>query len=166
MKKIIKTLLLFSAFLLLFGCNKEKEERRHPGDVILEDIKYSLDQEDTAYNIKYKVAKNFKKTVLSNAVNYFSEKKDGESYFVIRILYYPNKDINYAVKDSVTEYDNKYEKTIKDVDYMVVHFKNSVGNAETNIYYHTHNKNTYAFVFTSGIDISALEKKFLQRVEY
>ena len=168
MKRVIKYILLLSAILFLFGCSKEEKqtvERPHPDDVIIDNINYKLDYHEEEYNIKYRVAKNFKKTVLKNSINYFSDNKNKESNFVIRVLYYPSKDINYAIKDSVTNYDKKYEKTINNKKYIVVHFKNSE-KEETNIYYYTHGKNTYAFAFTFKEDISLLENKFLQRVEY
>ena len=169
MKRIFKILLILSLLLMLFGCKKKEEEIPLADDeVILEGIKYKLNQDDSEYGIKYKVASNFRKSSMINAFNYFSEKIDDESYFVIRILHYKNKDVNYAIKDSTeNKYDKKWTTKIGDLDYTVVRFKNPIGNeVYTNIYYYRNKKDTYAFVFTAQIDLTRLENIFLSQIEY
>ena len=169
MKNILKISLLLVLFFGICSCKKEEKEISLAEDeVILEGIKYKLDLEDSGYGIKYKVASNFRRSDMINAINYFSEKIDDRSYFVIRILQYKNKDIKYAIKDSTdNKYDKKWNTKVGDLDYTVVRFKNPIGNeVYTNIYYYTHKKTTYAFVFTAAIDISRLENIFLSQIEY
>ena len=93
----MKNLKIFLVFILFFLCvagcvKKEKEEKKDivllEDEVILENIKYKLDQDENDYGIKYKIASNFRKTTLSNAVNYFSEDINENPYFVIRIFHY------------------------------------------------------------------------------
>lgn len=164
-KKIFLILLLMSLFTLT-SCGKNEEKEELADDtVILENIKYQLNQDEEGYGIKYKIASNFRKSVLINAINYFSENINDRAYFVIRIYQYKNKTMDYAIKDSVPEYDKKEEKIINNLDYTMVHFINYNG-ANTNVYYHKHNKDIYAFVFTAGIDLSRLEKIFLNSIQY
>ena len=88
MKKVLLILVILFSFVLV-GCSKnnnKKGDNLKDDEVILEGIKYKLDQDETGYGIKYKIASNFRKSELVNAINYFSEKIDGQSYFVIRIL--------------------------------------------------------------------------------
>ena len=100
MKKIIKFIVLFIVFISLFGCgNKNGENKLLDDEVILEGIKYKLDQSDSEYGINYKIASNFRKTTLINAVNYYSENINDSAYFVIRIFHYKNKSIEYAIND-------------------------------------------------------------------
>lgn len=168
-RKLLICLLL--VLLLVTGCgkkesaSKEKKESLAKDEVVLEDIKYKLDQEDSEYGIKYKIASNFRKSVMINAVNYFSENIDESPYFVIRIYQYPNKDIEYAIKDSVETVEKREQVTIGDKEYTKVYFTNYNG-AHTNLFYYTHNKTTYTFVFTSGIDLSRLENIFLENISY
>ncbi len=162
-----KLLLMILTVLLLVGCNKKVEEKMPEDEVILENIKYKLNQDDSTYGIKYKIASNFRKTDTGNAINYFSEKIDGASYFVFRIFYYKNKSIDYAIKDSTITYDRKWETKVGDLDYTVVHFINPTNDgSQTNIYYYKHNNDVYAFCFTAIIDLSKLEDVFLKQIAY
>ena len=103
-----------------------------------------------------------------NVINYFSEKINGSSYFVIRIYEYKGKDIEYAINDSVDKdlIETREEVDIGNDKFTKVHFKNSIGDAETDLFYKTHNNVTYTFVFTASIDLSRLENIFLTNVEY
>ena len=169
MKKLFKYLILFILVISLLGCKKKEEEIVLADDeVILENIMYKLDQDDNGYDLKYKIASNFRRSNMINAINYFSEKIDDRSYFVIRILQYKNKDINYAIKDSTeNKYLSKEEVKVGDLNYTKVRFKNPIGEETyTNIYYYRNKKDTYAFVFTAVIDLSRLENIFLTQIEY
>ena len=161
MKKI---LILLIIVLCLVGCGR-KAYVLSSDEVILEGIKYKLNKTDEEYGIKYKIADNFRKSVMINAVNYYSENINDRAYFVIRIFYYKNKSIDYAIKDSTTSYDKKYDTKVGEIDYTVVHFINYT-KADVNIFYHKHKNDVYAFVFTSGIDLSRLEDIFLKSIEY
>ena len=171
MKKILLVLL---TVLLLVGCGKKSEEKNEEpkglaeDEVILENITYKFDQDDEYHGLKYKIASNLRKRDTGNAYNYFSEEIDGSSYFVFRIFYYPNRDIDYAIKDSVAnEHLEEYDTKVGDLDYRVVRFKNSLGEKTyTNMYYHKNNNDVYAYCFTAEMDISELEKVFLERVIY
>ncbi len=171
MKKCIKLLLVLVIALCLFGCGKKAEPKKEDAladdEIILEGIKYKLDQDDSEYGISYKVASNFRKSTMINAVNYFSENIDDSPYFVFRIFYYKNKSLDYAIKDSTSSYDNKYEVEIDGLKYTVVHFINPIGdNVQTNIYYYKHNKDVYAFCFTAQIDLTKLAEIFLKSIVY
>ena len=162
--------IILAIILVLTGCGKKttpkKEEPKLAKDeVILENIKYKLDQDDEGYGLKYKIASNFRRSDLVNAINYFSEQIDGSSYFVIRIYKYPNKDIDYAINDSVETVEKQEQVTVGDKEYTKVYFTNYNG-AKTHLYYYTYNKTTYTFVFTAGIDISRLENIFLENISY
>ena len=165
MKKTLCLLIIIVSFLTGCGNDSKPEKKLGDNEVILEGIKYTLDKTDEEYGIKYKIADNFRKTSLINAINYYSENINDRSYFVIRIFHYKNKSIDYAIKDSTTEYDKKYDTKINNLDYTVVHFINYT-KADVNIYYHKHKNDVYAFVFTSGIDITRLEDIFLKSINY
>lgn len=160
--KVFLVILIMLSFTII-GCNKKEELASD--EVVLENIKYKLDQDDEGYGIKYKIASNFRKSVMINAINYFSENINDSPYFVIRLYYYKNKSLDYAIKDSVESYDKKEEVKIGERDYTKVHFINYNG-AETNLYYYQYNKNIYTFVFTSSLDLSRLEEIFLNNIMF
>ena len=173
-KKILLLFLMIICTFTLVGCgsskkenkeNEKEEEKIADDEVILENIKYKLDQDDSEYGISYKIANNFRKTSLINAINYFSEKINGSSYFVIRIYQYPGKDIEYAIKDSVETVENREVVIVGDKEYTKVYFTNYNG-AKTHLYYYTSNNITYTFVFTADIDLSRLEDIFLKNIKY
>ena len=168
MKKIILFLLVFVC-LFTVGCGKKEETKKEelaPDEVILENIKYKLDQEDSEYGIKYKIASNFRKTVLPNAVNYFSENINDSPYFVVRIYHYVDKDLEDSIKWSVDEFDKREAVAVGDREYTKIHFVNYNG-AETNLYFYgKQRKEYYVFVFTSSLDLSRLEEIFLTNVSF
>lgn len=170
MKRLTKLVLILIMAFILIGCGKDnddepKEEVLESDTVILENIKYKLDQDDNEYGINYKIASNFRKTDMGNAINYFSENINDQPYFVIRMFYYKNKTIDYAINDTTESYDKKFEEKVNDLDYTVVHFINYTG-ADVNIYYHQNNNDVYAFCFTAGIDITRLKDIFLSSIVY
>lgn len=71
MKRFFKIFILVS--ILLIGCGKKEdipmEEQLADDEVVLENIKYKLDKDETGYGISYKIAENFRKTELINAIN-------------------------------------------------------------------------------------------------
>ena len=168
MKKKVFLLLFVFICLFIVGCGKKEEKKDELADdeVILENIKYKLDQEDSEYGIKYKIASNFRKTVLVNAVNYFSENINNSPYFVVRIYHYTDKDLEESIKWSVEDYDKREEVKVGDYEYTKIHFVN-YNNAETNLYFYgKQRKEYYVFVFTSSLDLSRLEEIFLKSVVY
>ena len=172
MKKKFETILLiFIITITLVGCScgkkEEKEDNKLADDeVVLENIKYKLDQDEEGYGIKYKIASNFKKNVLVNAINYFSENINDSPYFVIRIYHYTDKNLEESIKWSVDSYDKREDVKVGDKDYTKVHFVNYNG-AETNLYFYEKGpKEHYVFVFTSSLDLGRLEEIFLNRVNF
>ena len=93
-KKLGLLLVVFMVLITVVGCGKKENENNEKEDVLLEDevilenIKYKLDQDDEGYGIKYKIANNFRRQDLVNAINYFSENINDSPYFVIRIYHY------------------------------------------------------------------------------
>lgn len=168
MKRYLSIILIIVFALTLSACGKKEEVKVPDDEVTLEGITYKLDQEDTGYNLKYKIASNFRRSDMINAINYYSEKINGSSYFVIRIYEYKGKDIEYAINDSVDKdlIESREEVEVGNDKFTKVHFKNSIGDAETDLFYKTHNNVTYTFVFTAGIDLSRLETIFLTNIEY
>ena len=173
-KKLSLLLLIFIITITLVGCScgkkeEEKEEEKvtlAADEVELEGIKYKLDQDEEGYGIKYKIASNFRKTVLTNAINYFSENINNSPYFVIRIYHYTDKDLEASIKWSVEEYDKREEVKVGDRDYTKIHFIN-YNKAETNLYFYGKGpKEYYVFVFTSSLDLSRLEDIFLKGVNF
>ena len=171
MKRIFSLLIILFIALTLTACGskeEKKEEAKIPDDeVTLEGITYKLNQDDTGYGLKYKVASNFRRTDLINAINYYSEKINGSSYFVIRIYKYPGKDLEYAINDSVEKdkIESREEVTIGDKTYTKVHFTNYNG-AKTNLFYYKYKDTYYTYVFTASIDLSRLENIFLTNITY
>ena len=163
MKKILLLITILSC-LLIVGCGKKEEL---PSDeVILEGIKYKLDQDDSEYGIKYKIASNFRKSVMVNAINYFSENINDSPYFVVRIYHYTDKNLEESIKWSVEEYDKREDVTVGERNYTKVHFVN-YNKAETNLYFYEKGpKEYYVYVFTSSLDLTRLEEIFLNNVVY
>jgi len=161
MKKYLKILVIifFSFFLVSCFNNKDKDE------VIFENNIYKFNQDEEEFGIKYKVASNLKKTILSNSINYSKEYISDELYFAIRLLYYKDISIDDAIDFVTPLYDDKYDANINNIDYTALHSVDNE-NADVNIYYHKHNEDVYIFEFTSSFDISKLIKIFLSNVNY
>lgn len=171
-KKLGLLLVVFMVLITVVGCGKKENENNEKEDVLLEDevilenIKYKLDQDDEGYGIKYKIANNFRRQDLVNAINYFSENINDSPYFVIRIYHYTDKNLEESIKWSVDEYDKREDVKVGDRNFTKVHFVN-YNNAETNLYfYEKAPKEHYVFVFTSSIDLSRLEDIFLKSVDF
>ena len=167
-KKFLFLVIFICLFTIGCSCKKEEKEENKLADdeVVLENIKYKLNQDEEGYGIKYKIASNFRKNVLINAINYFSENINDSPYFVIRIYHYTDKDLEASIKWSVEEYDKREEVKVGDRDYTKVHFVN-YNKAETNLYFYGKGpKEYYVFVFTSSLDLSRLEEIFLNGVVF
>ena len=167
MKRIISIFTILFITLALIGCGKKEEVEEPNDEVTLEGITYKLNQDDTGYGLKYKVASNFRRSDIINAINYYSEKIDGSSYFVIRIYQYPNKDLEYAINDSVEKdkVEKREEVAVGDKVYTKVYFTNYNG-AKTHLFYYQHNNVYYTFVFTASVDLSRLENIFLTNIVF
>lgn len=166
MKKILLLITIIVIFTVGCSCSKDEGPKLASDEVVLENIKYKLDQDDSEYGIKYKIASNFRKTVLVNAVNYFSENINDSPYFVVRIYHYTDKDLEASIKWSVDDYDKREDVKVGDREYTKVHFVN-YNKAETNLYFYGKGpKEYYVYVFTSSLDLSRLEEIFLNSVVY
>ncbi len=171
---IKKLLCILLIAILLVGCSKKENQEENKtkdtlaaNEIVVHGIKYKFDQDTEEYKLKFKIASNLRKVDTGNAMNYYSEEVDGNKDFVFRIFYYKNKSLDYAIKDSTSSYDNKYEVEIDGLKYTVVHFINPIGdNVQTNIYYYKHNKDVYAFCFTAQIDLTKLAEIFLKSIVY
>ena len=76
-KRLLISLLVVLSLFMISACGKKEtpkkvEPKLAADEVVLENIKYKLDQEDSEYGISYKIASNFRKSEMINAVNYFS----------------------------------------------------------------------------------------------
>ena len=166
MKRIIILLIFSITMLIVVGCTKIIDKGLASDEVILENIKYKLDQDDSEYGIKYKVASNFRKADMINCFSYYSEYINDRTYFVIRIFHYKNKSIDYAIKDTVEDkYESKEEVKVNNIDYTKVHFINYT-KADVYLYYHKYKNDVYVFSFTAGIDLTRLEDIFLNSIVY
>ena len=175
MKKKIFIILLVGLFVFnLCGCTKtEGNNTNETEEVKLADNefevrgkKYKLDQDETGYGINFKVASNFVFRDTGNSLSYYAEKnEDGTSDFVVRILYYKNKSLDYAIKDTVTEYDSKTEVEINGIKYTKVHFTN-YNDANTYLFYYVKGKEVYVFCFTAWEELERFENIFLNNVVF
>jgi len=170
-KKGFKILLvMFLSAMLLVGCDKKTKEvnevKLAEDEVIVNGKTYKLNQDETGYGINYKIASNFVFRDTGNALNYYAERnEDNTSDFVIRIFHYKNKSLDYAIKDTVTEYDSKTEVEVNGVKYTKLHFTN-YNNANTYLFYYQLKKDIYVFCFTAWQEEERLENIFLNQVVY
>ena len=171
-KKLFSLLIVFVLLFTLSGCGCSRQEEKEPeptladDEVIVNGTLYKLNVDESGYGLNYKIATNFRKWDSGNALNYFGQIGDTkDSNFVIRIFRYKNKNIDYAIKDTVDEYDSKTEVEINGIKYVKVHFTNYNG-ANTYLFYYKHNKDTYAYCFTANNEEERLENIFLSNVEY
>ena len=162
-------LLVLIVFLILVGCGKKEnlnENTLADDEVVIGGKTYKLNQDETGYGINYKIASNFVFRDTGNALNYYAERnEDNTSDFVIRIFHYKNKSLDYAIKDTVTEYDSKTEVEINGVKYTKLHFTN-YNNANTYLFYYEYKKDIYVFCFTAWQEEERLENIFLNRVAF
>ena len=167
-KKILLGLLVITFIIAMTGCKDKTEEDQKLADdeVYIVDTLYKLDTEESGYGIKYKIDKNFRKWNSGNALNYFGDgQEENSTNFVIRVFYYKNKTIDYAIKDTTTEYDSKTEVEINGLKYTKVHFTNYNG-ANTYLFYYKKNKDVYVFCFTASQEEERLENIFLTQVDF
>ena len=177
MKKLFSLLLVLFMVLLLTGCGcarkeeapKEEETVLADDELMFDEILYKFNKEESHYNIKYKVAENMRLWDSGNAYNYFSQKIEGKEEkdaFIVRVFYYKNKDVKYAIKDTTAnEYDSKEDVELDGRKYTKVHFQNP-GGAQTYLFYYKNKKDVYAYCFTSTKEVERLESIFLRLVEY
>ena len=168
-KTLLVLLLLVSIFFITgCGCSKIEEEENKLADdeVIIKDVLYKLNQDENGYGINYKIASNFRKVDSGNALNYYGEKnEDNSSNFVIRVFHYKNKNLEYAINDTVEEYDQRSEVEIDGVKYIKIHFTN-YNDANTYLFYYVHGSDVYVFCFTAWTEEERLENIFLKQIRY
>ena len=169
-KKILLNLLFIMILFTVTGCVQSKVKdysiKNANDEVEIHGVLYKLNQDETGYGINYKIASNFRKVDTGNALNYYSVKnEDNTSDFVIRIFHYKNKSLEYAIKDTVEEYDSKTDVEINGLKYTKVHFTN-YNNANTYLFYHEYNKDIYVFCFTAWTEEEKLENIFLNQIVY
>jgi predicted small lipoprotein YifL len=178
MKKVFSLLLVLLFVFTLTGCGcsrkekepepqKEEEPALADDELLFDGILYKFNKTEKHYGISYKVSENMRLWDSGNAYNYFSVKHENEvDAFIIRVFYYKNKSVAYAIKDTT---DNVYEsKTSVKLDgrkYTKVHLKNP-GGATTYLFYYKHKKDVYAYCFTSLEEVERLESIFLKSVKY
>ena len=168
MKKILLSLLAVFILFSITGCGKNKDEevKLEDDEVIVNETLYKLNVDESGYGISYKIATNFRKWDSGNALNYFGQiENSNDSNFVIRIFRYKNKNIDYAIKDTTTEYDSKEEVEVNGLKYTKVHFTNFNG-ANTYLFYYKNDKDVYAICFTSSEEQPRLENIFLSQIVY
>ena len=172
-----KKLLLIAFSLLLIitltGCGNKVEDNNSTtpeehklanDEVEIDNVIFKLDQDETGYDINYKIDSDFRKVDSGNALSYFGENGD-KTYFIIRLFHYKNKSIDYAIKDTTTEYDSKEEVEVNGLKYTKVHFTNFNG-ANTYLFYYKNDKDVYAICFTSSEEQPRLENIFLSQIVY
>ncbi len=168
-KKIILIILIIVVLFMTSGCGcskREEEPKLADDEIMIRDVMYKLNKDESGYGISYKIAENFVFRDTGNALNYYAQKnEDGTSDFVIRIFHYKNKTLDYAIKDTVEEYDSRKEVEINGVKYTKLHFVN-YNNANTYLFYYEFNKDIYVFCFTAWNEEERLENVFLNRVQY
>ena len=92
--------------------------------------------------------------------------KEEKDAFIVRVFYYKNKDVKYAIKDTTdNKYESKNEVELDGRKYTKVHFQNA-GGAQTYLFYYKHKKDVYAYCFTSTKEVERLESIFLKNVKY
>lgn len=166
MKKI---LLIALAILLLCSCGKKKgnEKEKNPNEIVESGITYIVDQDDEAYNIKYKVASNFERRNLINCVSYYSEKIDNEYNFIIRIFKYDKKATYESVIKDLTDKKLDYEDVlVNDVEYKFAVYETDSGSGDIEIFIKKLKNEMYAFTFLAKDDINILEDVFLKGIIY
>ena len=158
MKRFISLLIVIIMIMIITGCNKKKEVE---DGIVVNNVRYVLNQDDEAYTLKIKVASNFNKVVYPNAISYYSEKVDGEYNFVIRIFQYKNFNIEKIVKDLTGEELETSKVTLFDKEYDYVKTDNNI-----NIYIYKDKNYSYAITFTSKGDVEVLTQEFMKNVIY
>ena len=176
MKKLFGLLVILFAIVLLTGCGCARKDKEEPKEVeqtladdelFFDNILYKFNKEENHYGITYKVSENMRLWDSGNAFNYFSVKQENETdAFIIRVFYYKNKSVDYAIKDTTdNKYESKEEVELDGRKYTKVHFQNS-GGANTYLFYYKNKKDVYAYCFTSLKEVERLESIFLRLVEY
>ena len=165
MKKFL--LLVLISLLFLSGCGKKEEQKKEKEvieeGIVINGVKYELNQEENEYGIKFMIASNFDKKSYINSLGYFSEldKNDNSPVFVIRVFKYENKTIKEAIKDLTDKDLTGEEIKVGDVDYTYVKTDNDIEE-----YFHKKDKYIYAFTFIGKQDISKLKNEFLNNIVF
>ena len=163
-----KLLLIMLTILLLCSCGKKKKEKEeviNPNEITMSGIKYVVDVDAEAYNLKLKVASNFERRNFVNCVSFYSEKINDEYNFIIRIFNFDKKaTYDYIVEDITGEKLSYEDVTVNDVEYKFAVYK--VENDEIEIFMKKVGKEYYAITFLAKDDVKKLENVFLKGIIY
>lgn len=160
----IIVLIIIGVVVFFFLSNNKKEEVLEDNEVKIEKTIFRLDQEEERYGIHYKVDHRFRKARLPKYNIYYSSGIHKSPFFTIKIYRYNNKSLEEVIKDTIEKYDKKEKKKINDIKYTLTYSKYLKHNVKT--YYYKKNNYIYVFSFSSDIDISRLEKIFMEQIRY
>ena len=126
-KKLLFCLLLIVTLFTITGCGSSKKEEII--DVTLfkiKDTEFHLDTDKEFEGIKYKTSSGFKEinnyTLSSTYMQYSYQPEGSANYFYFRILYYKDKDIDFAKNDYVGEEEQFNYKNVKinNIEYKMI----------------------------------------------
>lgn len=174
MKKVLTILLTLFLIVGLCGCKKSSEPEKkedvtpsNPNEIVVSGITYVVDQDDTAFNISYKVASNMRKVNHGNAISYYSEAAQGTSNFAIRIFNYTDKNLEEAIKDLDPNITERKEVTFGNTTYTYVNDMQEDGDS-IKLYFHEQNGEIYAITFAvkDKEKMDALIELFMKNIMY
>ena len=175
-KKILFSLLIIVMIFTMIGCKTTKKENNSNKESVVDktlfkikDKDFHLDTDEEFEGLKYKTSSEFKKvnnvTPSSTYVQYNYQPESSSNYFYLRILYYKNKDINFAKNDYVGEENLEYKDvTINNIDCKMIDEGRTDGTIHH--YFIIKDGNVYIIDFISQNDIKDFENKVLDTIRF
>ena len=162
-----KTLLIILTILLLCSCGKKKKEevKENPNEITMSGIKYVVNEDAEAYNLKLKVASNFERRNFINCVSFYSEKINDEYNFIIRIFNFDKKaNYDYIVEDITGKKLSYEDVVVNDVEYKFAVYE--IEEDKIEIFMKKVGNEYYAISFLAKDDVKKLENVFLKEIIY
>ena len=177
MKKILTILFVFVAVIALTGCScsrkENKENKKEDNRILVDGIEFVLDTDKEFNGLTYKIDSKITETnpyTPSNTavIRQYIYKVTGENSnkITIRMFYYKDKTIEYALNDLGRGTDTSILFTVEAEHMSLKMFEEQQDKGSGHIYFATNNNDVIAIQIGSYSDIKQFEAAFLKTLKF